>query len=67
MADADPTERAQGSQPSGRVDLSGLRKRVATLDRDHPLRVVVGTLPRELSVPEYMAILPTLWRIAEHC
>lgn len=47
------------------VDLSPLLNRVSSLDRDHPLRVVVGGLPRTMPFTEFAALVPSLWYLSE--
>ena len=47
------------------ADLSSLHEKVTCLDRDHPLRAMVGCLPRRMPAEEFVAILPTLWALAE--
>ena len=47
------------------VDLTALKTIASELEPKHPLRILLGTLPRELGADEYLAILPFLWRTAE--
>lgn len=47
------------------ADLSSLHEKVTCLDRGHPLRAMVGCLPRRMPAEEFVAILPTLWALAE--
>lgn len=47
------------------VNLSALKSVVSPLDSNHLLRPLVMSLPKQMAIADYVAIVPVLWELVE--
>jgi hypothetical protein len=58
-------ENAEAMPATPVVNLSSLRAKVSPLNPDHPLRILVESLPPTVSLAEFAALTPTMWKLSE--